>query len=135
VLTELGVPWAIATSGNDVVATASLTLLEIPRAVPVITRDRVKYAKPNPDLFLPPPRRSACHHDSFVVATAFWDMLAARRAQALGMEVLSGGYGRRSWRPRGVRAATTIRTARTIDELGIPNRLPTHAPRSPAPPT
>src|SRR5207248_2960120 len=50
VLTDLGVPWAIATSSSDVTATASLTMLEVPPDVPVITRDKVAYAKPNPDL-------------------------------------------------------------------------------------
>src|SRR5438445_10593197 len=36
VLTDLAVPWAIATSSSDVTATASLTLLDVPRDVPVI---------------------------------------------------------------------------------------------------
>lgn len=51
-LTDTGVPWAIATSGSEAAAQASLVLLKIPAGVPVITRDQVAYAKPNPDLFL-----------------------------------------------------------------------------------
>ena len=61
----------------------------------VITRDKVKYAKPDPDLFLAAaaalkvPIENAC-----VVGDSIWDMLAARRAGALGVGLLSGGYGR-----------------------------------------
>ena len=31
--------------------------------------------------------------DSVVVGDSVWDLLAARRAQALGVGLLSGGYG------------------------------------------
>jgi len=122
VLTELGVPWAIATSGNDVVARASLTLLEVPHAVPVITRDRVKYAKPNPDLFLAAAEALGRPiTDSFVVGDSVWDMLAARRAQALGIGVLSGGYGREELETAGAyRSYDDPRDLlEHIDELGI----------------
>ena len=94
-LSRAGVPWAIATSGSDMAARASLGLLEIPPSVPVITRDRVAYAKPNPDLFLAAAQALGRPiTESFVVGDSVWDMLAARRAQALGIGVLSGGYGR-----------------------------------------
>src|SRR5205807_3562703 len=43
VLTDLGVPWAIATSSSDVTAKSSLTMLEVPKGAPVITRDHVAY--------------------------------------------------------------------------------------------
>jgi phosphoglycolate phosphatase-like HAD superfamily hydrolase len=61
-----------------------------PVTVPVITRDKVKYAKPDPDLFLTAadalghPIESAC-----VVGDSIWDMLA-RQAGALGVGRLSG---------------------------------------------
>ena len=94
-LTEAGVPWAIATSGSDVTAKSSLVLLRLPPGVPVITRDQVAYAKPNPDLFLAAAEALGQPiAESFVVGDSIWDMLAARRAQALGIGVLSGGYGR-----------------------------------------
>ena len=120
---ERGEAWnQIATSGNDVVARASLTLLEVPHAVPVITRDRVKYAKPNPDLFLA--AADALGRpitDSFVVGDSVWDMLAARRAQALGIGVLSGGYGREELETAGAyRSYDDPRDLlEHIDELGI----------------
>jgi HAD superfamily hydrolase (TIGR01549 family) len=95
VLTGEGVPWAIATSGSDATARSSLALLRIDPRVPVITRDQVAYAKPNPDLFLVAAealRRPVT--ESFVVGDSVWDQLAAQRAHALGIGVLSGGYGR-----------------------------------------
>src|SRR2546425_6561548 len=50
-LSEAGVPWAIATSGWIESARPALELLGIGSDVPVITRDQVQYAKPDPDLF------------------------------------------------------------------------------------
>ncbi len=52
-LTEAGVPWAIATSGRMETARRVLETLGVDfERVPVVTRDQVKYAKPDPDLFL-----------------------------------------------------------------------------------
>jgi HAD superfamily hydrolase (TIGR01549 family) len=63
--------------------------------VPVVTRDMVQYAKPNPDLFLAAADRlGVAIGDSIVVGDSVWDLLAARRAGALGIGVLSGGYGK-----------------------------------------
>jgi phosphoglycolate phosphatase-like HAD superfamily hydrolase len=65
-----------------------------PGIVPVVTRDQVKYAKPDPDLFLAAADRLEANIEHCVViGDAIWDMLAARRARALGVGVLSGGYG------------------------------------------
>lgn len=93
-LTELGVPWAIATSGYRESAAPVLDLLEIPAEVPVVTRDQVRRAKPDPDLFLAAAERLGINiADTVVVGDSVWDLLAARRARALGVGVLSGGYG------------------------------------------
>src|SRR5438552_16694586 len=51
-LTKIGVPWAIGTSGRMESAKPTLDMLDIPAGVPIITRDQVEYAKPDPDLFL-----------------------------------------------------------------------------------
>src|SRR5215475_5362105 len=52
-LTEIGMPWAIATSGRMDTAKITLEVLGIdPATTPVITRDQVRYAKPDPDLFV-----------------------------------------------------------------------------------
>ena len=94
-LTELGVPWAIATSGRMETAGPNLDRLGVDqRRVPVVTRDQVRYAKPDPDLFLAAAERlGADIRHSVVVGDSVWDLLAARRAHALGVGLLSGGYG------------------------------------------
>jgi HAD superfamily hydrolase (TIGR01549 family) len=94
-LTKTGVPWAIATSGHMESASLSLRLLGIAEDVPIITRDMVRHAKPDPDLFLVAAERLGVEiSDSVVVGDSIWDLLAARRARALGVGLLSGGYGR-----------------------------------------
>ena len=121
-LTDLGVPWAIATSSSDVTARPSLASLSVPSGVPIITRDQVAYAKPNPDLFLAAAEAlgqpiTGC----FVVGDSVWDLLAAQRANALGIGLLSGGYGRDELQAAG--AYRVYEDPRDlllhIDELGI----------------
>jgi HAD superfamily hydrolase (TIGR01509 family) len=93
-LTALEIPWAIATSGHLESAASTLAMLEIPDFIPVITRDLVPYAKPDPDLFLEAARRLQVEvTDTVVVGDSIWDLLAARRARTLGVGLLSGGYG------------------------------------------
>jgi HAD superfamily hydrolase (TIGR01549 family) len=94
-LTRLEVPWAIATSGYIESAGPTLEALEVPSGVPVITRDQVAHAKPDPDLFIAAADRLGVDIErSVVVGDSVWDLLAARRARALGVGFLSGGYGR-----------------------------------------
>jgi HAD superfamily hydrolase (TIGR01549 family) len=94
-LTEGGIPWAIATSGRMETARIPLENLGVDfDRVPVITRDQVKYAKPDPDLFLAAAEKLGVNIETAcVVGDSIWDMLAARRARALGIGLLSGGYG------------------------------------------
>ena len=121
-LSAIGVPWAIATSGRVETAHRIVGLLEVPPDTVVITRDEVPYAKPNPDLFLAAAARLGRDpRDCFVVGDSVWDMLAARRASALGIGLLSGGYGREE-----LTAAGTYRVyddpadlLTHLDELGI----------------
>ena len=94
-LSDLGVPWAVATSGLREAAQPTLEVLEVPAQVPVVTRDQVAHAKPDPDLFLAAARRLGVEvADAVVVGDSVWDLLAARRARALGVGLLAGGYGR-----------------------------------------
>jgi HAD superfamily hydrolase (TIGR01549 family) len=94
-LTSLEVRWAVATSGLREAAQPTLDLLEVPAGVPVVTRDQVAHAKPDPDLFLAAAQRlGADITDAVVVGDSVWDLLAARRARALGVGLLAGGYGR-----------------------------------------
>jgi HAD superfamily hydrolase (TIGR01509 family) len=121
-LTALGVPWAIATSGRRATAAAPLALLDIPDGVPVITRDLVPYAKPDPDLFLEAARRlGADPPGCFVIGDSVWDMLAARRAHAIGVGVLSGGYGEEELEKAGAYRVyeDPLDLLRHLDELGV----------------
>jgi HAD superfamily hydrolase (TIGR01549 family) len=94
-LSDAGIPWAIATSGRLETAAPVIEMLGIdPTAANIITRDLVRFAKPDPDLFLAAAARlSVSIEFASVVGDSVWDMLAARRARALGIGLLSGGYG------------------------------------------
>jgi HAD superfamily hydrolase (TIGR01549 family) len=93
-LATLKVPHAIATSGRLETAGPNLELLGLAPGTPVVTRDLVRYAKPDPHLFLEAAAQlKAPITNSIVVGDSVWDMLAARRARALGVGLLSGGYG------------------------------------------
>ena len=95
-LSELDLPWAIATSGRMETASANLLSLGVDRdARVVVTRDQVNYAKPDPDLFVEAARRlGTSAQGSYVIGDSIWDMIAAARCGALGIGLLSGGYGR-----------------------------------------
>lgn len=94
-LSVAGIPWAIATSGRMQTAAPNLAVLGVdPQRTPVVTRDQVQYAKPDPDLFLAASERLGLPIErAIVVGDSIWDMLAATRCHALGVGVLSGGYG------------------------------------------
>jgi HAD superfamily hydrolase (TIGR01509 family) len=125
-LTDAGVQWAIATSGYAATARSALELLGLPDDTVMITRDRVRHAKPDPDLFL----AAAAELDvqtrhAMVVGDSVWDLLAARRAGALGVGLMSGGYGREELERAGayrVYADPAEMLAR-IDELGVRTQL------------
>lgn len=94
-LTEAGFAFAIATSALSETADVTLATLGVDAArTPVVTRDQVKYAKPDPDLFLAAAARlDVPIEHALVVGDSIWDMLAAQRCGALGIGLLSGGYG------------------------------------------
>ena len=88
------VPHAIATSGYREAAGVSAQMLGVGPEVRIITRDQVAHAKPDPDLFLAAAEALGVPiENSIVVGDSIWDLLAARRARALGIGLLSGGYG------------------------------------------
>jgi phosphoglycolate phosphatase-like HAD superfamily hydrolase len=80
---------------TDATAAQNLAALGVDPAVDaVVTRDDVKYAKPDPDLFVAAAEKLGVPIiSSLVIGDSIWDMLAARRCQALGVGLLSGGYG------------------------------------------
>jgi HAD superfamily hydrolase (TIGR01509 family) len=116
------VPFAIATSGRLKSAQHTLRLLKLPPGTPVVTRDQVRHAKPDPDLFLAAAEQlhvpiAKC----IVVGDSVWDLLAAQRASTLGVGFLSGGYGRQE-----LERAGAYRTyndpadlLRHLDECGV----------------
>ncbi|WP_316202071.1 MULTISPECIES: HAD family hydrolase [unclassified Bradyrhizobium] len=102
-LTDAGIPWAIATSGRMETAAVNLAALGVdPKTSAVVTRDEVRYAKPDPDLFLAAAARlDAPIERAVVIGDSIWDMLAATRCRALGVGLLSGGYGSEELRQSG----------------------------------
>ena len=94
-LTEEKIPWASATSGRMETAKHNLDALGVdPSKIPVVTRDQVRHAKPDPDLFVTAADRLGIDiQNSLVIGDSIWDMLAAQRCRALGVGLLSGGYG------------------------------------------
>ncbi len=116
------VPHAIATSGRMESAKHALKLLGLRDDVPVITRDDVRFAKPDPDLFLAAGERlkvpmSHC----IIVGDSVWDMLAARRAFALSVGLLSGGYGQEELERAGAYRVYQDPSdlLRHLDEMGV----------------
>jgi len=121
-LTSAGIRWAIATSGRMETAAVNLKALGVdPEKSPVVTRDEVKHAKPDPDLFLAAAAKlMAPIETAVVVGDSIWDMLAAARCRALGVGLLCGGYGAQE-----LQQASALRVyedpadlLRHIDELG-----------------
>lgn len=93
-LSNSGLQWCIATSGGKDTAEINLKALGLQLdKINIVTRDDVKYGKPDPDLFLAAAERlGAPIEDCLVIGDAIWDMLAARRCKATGIGLLSGGY-------------------------------------------
>jgi HAD superfamily hydrolase (TIGR01509 family) len=121
-LTKIEVPWAIATSSHRKSCAPLLEKLAVPDTVPVITRDMVAHAKPDPDLFLAAAAAlGADIQNSVVVGDSIWDLLAARRARALGVGVLSGGYGQSELEAAGAYRvyADPADLLAHLDEIGI----------------
>jgi HAD superfamily hydrolase (TIGR01509 family) len=121
-LTGAGVRWGIATSGYAATARSALELLGLPENTPMVTRDLVRHAKPDPDLFLAAAALLGVDpKHTMVVGDSVWDLLAARRAGALGIGLLSGGYGREELERAGayrVYADPAEMLAR-LDEAGV----------------
>jgi len=121
-LTKAGVPWAIATSGRLQSARLTLDLLGVAADVPIITRDMVRHAKPDPDLFLAAAEKLGVDiSDTVVVGDSIWDLLAARRARALSVGLLSGGYGREELERAGAYRVYNdpADLLRHLDEVGV----------------
>ena len=121
-LADRQVPHAIATSGRLENARYALKLLKLGHGVPVVTRDDVRFAKPDPDLFLAAGHRlNMPMNRCVIVGDSVWDLLAARRAFALGVGLLSGGYGREELERAGAYRVyqDPAELLKHIDEVGV----------------
>ena len=101
----------------------SLKILGVdPRKAVVVTRDQVRYAKPDPDLFLAAAAQlGVAIETSLVLGDSIWDLLAAQRARALGIGLLSGGYGREELEKAGAYRVyhDPADLMRHLDEVGV----------------
>lgn len=89
-----GIRIAIATTGNRKQTLLLLRKLRVPSGTPIVTGDDVEHAKPSPDIFIAAAQSLKVPiHDCIVVGDSVWDVLAAGRKGALGVGLLSGGYG------------------------------------------
>ena len=116
------VPHAIATSGRARTAQPTLALLKLRPEIPIVTRDDVRHAKPDPDLFVAAAERvKAPLSRCIIVGDSVWDILAARRAQALAVGLLSGGYGREELERAGAYRVyqDPADLLRHLDEVGV----------------
>jgi HAD superfamily hydrolase (TIGR01549 family) len=121
-LTSAGVRWGIATSGYAATARPALELLGLPEDTPMVTRDLVRHAKPDPDLFLGAAALLGVDpRHTMVVGDSVWDLLAARRAGALGIGLQSGGYGREELERAGAYRvyADPAEMLSRLDEAGV----------------
>ncbi len=88
------VPIAIATTGNRKQTSLLLKKIKVPNGTPVLTGDDAEKAKPSPDIFMAAAQSLKVRlSDCIVVGDSVWDLLAAGRKGALGVGMLSGGYG------------------------------------------
>jgi len=100
----------------------NLAILGVGPDVPIITRDQVARAKPDPDVFLAAAELLRVPiTSSIVVGDSVWDLLAARRAGALGVGLLSGGYGREELESAGAYRIYNdpADLLRHLDEMGV----------------
>jgi HAD superfamily hydrolase (TIGR01509 family) len=122
-LTAAKIPWAIATSSRIETAGPTLALIGVsPDRDPVVTRDEVTHAKPDPDLFVAAAARVGVDiENATVIGDSVWDMLAAQHARALGIGFLSGGYGEDELARAGAYRVFSdpARMLQHLDELGV----------------
>ncbi|HLL07724.1 MAG TPA: HAD family hydrolase [Nocardioidaceae bacterium] len=91
-LTSAGVSWVVATSGGADEALPQLAKLSLPDDPLLVCSDDVSNAKPAPELLLAAARKASVEPtDCLVIGDTVWDLLAARRAEMVGVGLLSGG--------------------------------------------
>lgn len=120
---------AIATTGNRKQTSLLIKKLKIPSHIPIITGDDVAKAKPSPDIFVAAARAlGASIRDCIVVGDSVWDLLAAGRKSALGVGLLSGGYGKEELERAGAFRvyADPAEMLMHLEQLGLSGMRPGH---------
>jgi HAD superfamily hydrolase (TIGR01509 family) len=118
---------AIATTGGRAQTDRLLQQLQVPKVIELVTGDDVEKAKPSPDIFVAAAERLQVPiGDCIVVGDSAWDMLAAGRKSALGVGVLSGGYGQEDLERAGAFRvySDAAEMLMHIEQLGLPGKEP-----------
>jgi HAD superfamily hydrolase (TIGR01509 family) len=121
-LSELQIPWAIATSGTADGTKRVMKILDLETDPPLVTSEDVAHGKPFPDLFVAAAKLlKVALNDCIVVGDSVWDLLASRRAHALGVGLLCGGYGMDELEQAGAYRVyeDPAELMRHVDELGV----------------
>jgi HAD superfamily hydrolase (TIGR01509 family) len=124
-LSRHGIRIAIATTGGRKQTTRLLRRLEIPAGTAVVTGDDAENAKPSPDIFMEAALRLGVRIDNcIVVGDSAWDLLAAGRKSALGVGLLSGGYGKEELERAGAFRvySDTADMLMHLEQLGLPGQ-------------
>lgn len=122
-LEQVGIPWAVATTGGKRQTERLLRRFSIPKRVPVVNGDDVKNAKPSPDVFVKAAQELGVPiGDCIVIGDSVWDVLAAGRKSALGVGLLSGGYSQEELERAGAFRvyADPADLLVHIEDLGVP---------------
>jgi HAD superfamily hydrolase (TIGR01509 family) len=124
-LASHSVRMAIATTGKREPTTLLLRQLKVPRHLVIVTGDDVEKAKPSPDIFVAAAQQlNVPIGDCIVVGDSAWDLLAAGRKSALGVGLLSGGYGQEELERAGAFRVYTdpADMLQHLEQLGLPGK-------------
>jgi HAD superfamily hydrolase (TIGR01509 family) len=116
---------AIATTGGRAQTSRLLGHLRLPVGTQIVTGDDVEKAKPSPDIFVAAAEKLQVPiRDCIVVGDSVWDLLAAGRKSALGIGVLSGGYGEEELERAGAFRvySDAAEMLEHLEQLGLPGR-------------
>ena len=116
---------AIATTGGRAQTVRLLRQIETPRHIEIVTGDDVEQAKPSPDIFVAAADKLGVPlSDCIVVGDSAWDLLAAGRKSALGVGMLSGGYGQEELEKAGAFRiySDPADMLQHLEQLGLPGK-------------
>jgi len=116
---------AIATTGGRNLTSLLLQRLDLPKGIPILTGDDVERAKPSPDILTAAAQSlNVAIDDCIVVGDSVWALLAAGRKSALGVGVMSGGYGREELERAGAFRVYSdpAELLMHIEQLGLPGK-------------